>query len=95
MHISFVMAIIGIVGYMINLRIIDHYIKVKAYQMQEQGKVGRRRSSENRKVRSKAEQRLLKEVPKLKWTMWFGTSMFLLFVIGFVWLTIRLIVSIF
>lgn len=95
MHISFILAIIGITGYLFNMRIIDYYIRKKAYQMQEEGRVERRRSSESRKVRSKADERLMKEVPKLKWTMYFGTSMFLLFVVGFVWTFIRMITAFF
>jgi len=95
MHISFILAMIGITGYIINLRVIDYYIRKKAYQMQEEGRVERRRSSESRKVRTKADERLMKEVPKLKWTMYFGTTMFIMFVVGFVWTFIRMIVSFF
>lgn len=91
MHISFILAVVGVAGYFTNLRIIDHYIRIKAYQMQEEGKVERRRSSESRNVKSKANERLMKEVPKLKWTVWFGTSMFIMGAVGFVWSLIHVI----
>ncbi len=94
MHISFILAIIGITGYFLNLRIVDHYIRVKMYQMQEEGKTERRRSSESRKVKSKADERLMKEVPKLKWTMWFGASMFVIGAVGMVWSLIYAISSV-
>ena len=93
MHISFILAIVGVVGYFLNLSIIDYYVKVKAFQMQEEGKVERRRSSESRKVKSKVDKRLMKEVPKLKWTVWFGTSMFIIGVVGFVWSLVYAITS--
>lgn len=94
MHISFILAILGIVGYVINIKVIEYYMKVKTYQLSVEDRVQRRRSSENREVKSKAEQRLMKEVPKLKWTMWFGTSMVIVFVIGFVWTFVRMIMAI-
>ncbi len=95
MHISFILAIIGIVGYFLNLTIIDYFVKVKAFQMQEESKVERRRSSESRNVKSKVDKRLMKEVPKLKWTVWFGSSMFVIGAIGFVWSLIYAISSLF
>jgi hypothetical protein len=95
MHISFILALVGIIGYVINIKVIEYYMKVKTYQLSVEDRVQRRRSSENREVKSKAEQRLMKEVPKLKWTMWFGTSMVIVFVIGFVWTFVRMIMSFF
>jgi hypothetical protein len=91
MHISFILAIVGIVGYMVNMKVVEHYMRVKAYQLSEQSRTQRRRSSESRNVKSKAEERLMKEVPKLKWTVWFGAAMALTFIVGFVWSFIRMI----
>ena len=91
MHISLWLMMIGFVGYFLNMTIINHFIKIKAYQTQVEKRVERRRSSENRKVKGKADEKLMKQVPKLKWTVWFGFFMFLTFAVGLVWAILRLV----
>ncbi|MFR4009091.1 MAG: hypothetical protein ACLT0Y_07365 [Christensenellales bacterium] len=77
--------------YSINIIVVNHYIKVKAYQIQEQKKQERRRSSENRSSKTKADERLMKEVPKLKWTLPVGVISLLVAIFGFGWEILRLI----
>ena len=70
---------------------INHYIKIKALQIQEQKKQERRRSSENRRAKTKADEKLMKEVPKLKWTLPVGVISLLVTIFGFGWTILRLV----
>ena len=90
-HISVWIGVLGLLVYSINIIVVNHYIKVKAYQSQEQKKQERRRSSENRSAKTKADERLMKEVPKLKWTLPVGVISLLVAIFGFGWEILRLI----
>lgn len=88
MHISLWMLIVGILVYFINITIVNHYIKVKAYQIQQERRMERRRTSERRDV--KQDEKLMKEVPKLKWTVPLGFAAFLSAIIGGLWALLRM-----
>lgn len=91
MHISLWIGLLGLVVYTINIVVVNHYIKIKAVQIQEQKKQERRRSSENRKPKTKADERMSKEVPKLKWTLPVGVISLIVAVFGFGWTILRLV----
>ena len=91
MHISVWIGLVGLSVYSINIVIVKHYIKIKALQIQEQKKQERRRSSENRRAKSKADEKLMKEVPKLKWTLPVGVISLLVAIFGFGWTILRLV----
>lgn len=77
--------------YSVNIIVVNHYIKIKALQIQEQKKQERRRSSENRRAKTKADEKLMKEVPKLKWTLPVGVISLLVTIFGFGWTILRLV----
>ncbi|MBQ9988563.1 MAG: hypothetical protein IJP30_02380 [Clostridia bacterium] len=95
MNLPYILAVVGALGYFVNTRIINYYMRIKMMQMQEQSKQQRRRSSENRAGKSKLEGKLAKEVPKLKWTVWFGFAMAIMCAVGVVWSAILLLMRLF
>ena len=90
MHLSVWIGLLGLIVYSVNIIVVNHYIKIKALQIQEQKKQERRRSSENRRAKTKAE-KLMKEVPKLKWTLPVGVISLLVTIFGFGWTILRLV----
>ena len=91
MHISVWIGLVGLSVYSINIVIVNHYIKIKALQIQEQKKQERRRSSENRRAKSNEGLPAEIEVPKLKWTLPVGVISLLVAIFGFGWTILRLV----
>ena len=91
MHLSVSFGLMGLIVYSVNIIVVNHYIKIKALQIQEQKKQERRRSSENRRAKTKADEKLMKEVPKLKWTLPVGGISLLVTIFGFGWTILRLV----
>lgn len=91
MHLSVWIGLLGSIVYSVNIIVVNHYIKIKALQIQEQKKQERRRSSENRRAKTKADEKLMKEVPKLKWTLPVGVISLLVTIFGFGWTILRLV----
>ena len=91
-HISYWLMSVGMVGYVINYTIINHFIKIKTIQIAMEQK----RGGQPYKPASAKEKKLLeKEMPLLKWTIPFGTTMFLMFVAGGIWSLVRFIANFF
>jgi len=91
-HISYWLMSVGMVGYVINYTIINHFIKIKTIQIAMREK----REGQAYKPKNAKEKRILeKEVPLLKWTIPFGTTMFFMFVAGGVWSLVRFIAGFF
>ncbi len=94
-HASYWVASIGIVGYALNAVLIYRFVSgLKARirnEVRKERQLDRRRESENRDENWKVQERVIKENSGYKWSMYFGTLMFLVAIIGGVWILLRLL----
>ena len=95
MHASYLVASIGVIGYALNAVFIFRYVKGLQSEIREEVRKDRRldnrRENENRDEKWKTQERVIKENSGYKWCMYFGTLMFLTFVVGVIWIILRLL----
>ena len=95
MHASYLVASIGLVGYAANTILIYRFVKglqskIQAEVRQER-RLERRREHESRDDQWKVQEKVIKENSGYQWSMYFGTLMFLTFIVGMLWVILRLL----
>ena len=94
MHLSVWIGLLGLIVYSVNIIVVNHYIKIKAndtYYLLRKTEIPTVIVECGFLSNTEEAEKLMKEVPKLKWTLPVGVISLLVTIFGFGWTILRLV----